>query len=183
MPKLIDMTGKKFGRLTIIKRMSDKYKHTTWLCKCKCGKEKIIRRDSLINGTKSCGCLIVETIKKRMSLPFGIASMRELIRICKASAKKRGYKYELTEKQFIEITKRDCYYCGAKPSKTENKRHVNGIYIGNGIDRINNNKGYTIDNVVPCCKICNQAKHTLTLQEFKDWIVKVYNFQVNVRKV
>ena len=58
----------------------------------------------------------------------------------------------------------------------------NGIYIYNGIDRIDNNKGYTIDNIVPCCHICNQAKSSFTLQEFQDWIEKVYQNKQNWKR-
>jgi len=43
-----------------------------------------------------------------------------------------------------------------------------------GIDRMNNEVGYIITNVVPCCKICNWCKSNLTIQEFREWINKVY---------
>ena len=52
-----DLTGKKFGKLTVIERViiNDKVK---WKVLCDCGREFIIRPDSLISGhTKSCGCL------------------------------------------------------------------------------------------------------------------------------
>ena len=168
MPNFIDLTGKKFGRLTVIKRAGyNKWKQILWLCKCECGKEKIIQRGNLrTGGTQSCGCL-----KK---IKFGLASMRQAINYYKANARKRGYIFNLTEEQFAEITKRDCHYCEAKPNNTVRRLRGNGDYTYNGIDRIDNNKGYTMDNVVPCCKICNQAKHTLTMPEFKDWIKRVY---------
>lgn len=60
MPKLIDLTGKTFERLTVIKRDFSKpnNKKAMWLCKCQCGKEVIVGGDHLRNGhTKSCGCL------------------------------------------------------------------------------------------------------------------------------
>ena len=54
-----DLTGKVFGRLTVISQAaSDKCGHARWLCQCECGKEKIISSSSLIEGsTQSCGCL------------------------------------------------------------------------------------------------------------------------------
>ncbi len=56
--KLIDLTGQRFGRLTIIKRMENKNGHPWWLCKCDCGNEKCVSGDNLRNGsTQSCGCL------------------------------------------------------------------------------------------------------------------------------
>lgn len=62
MAKFIDLTGKNFGKLTIIERVNKpdhiKKKYGTyWLCKCQCGNEKIIKGDSLVRGlTQSCGC-------------------------------------------------------------------------------------------------------------------------------
>ena len=93
----------------------------------------------------------------------------------KNRAKKRGYIFDLTEEQFFSLTQKDCYYCGAKPNNISKYLGCSGDYLYNGIDRINNNGGYTIDNVVPCCKICNMAKNNLTLQEYKDWIKRSYN--------
>lgn len=62
MGKLIDITGKKFGRLTVIKRVgSNKQGQSTWLCKCDCGNEKVVVGAALRRGyVKSCGCLVME---------------------------------------------------------------------------------------------------------------------------
>jgi hypothetical protein len=48
-----------------------------------------------------------------------------------------------------------------------------GVYIYNGIDRVDNTRGYSIDNCVACCKQCNWAKRELPQQEFIDWIHRV----------
>lgn len=54
-----DMTGQKFGRLTVIKyAYSDKHHNAVWQCQCECGNIIEVRGDTLRNGnTKSCGCL------------------------------------------------------------------------------------------------------------------------------
>lgn len=44
----------------------------------------------------------------------------------------------------------------------------------NGVDRVDNSIGYTDDNCVSCCKICNNSKSALDLSEWKKWIEKVY---------
>lgn len=179
MGKLIDLVGKRFGRLIVIKRSypNNKWNEIMWLCKCNCGKETIVNGCNLRSGmTRSCGCLKNEMTGALNRIDFGVASMRSLISAYKISARKRGVKYELTEEQFKEITQKDCYYCGVKPSNVfGHGSSNNGKYIYNGIDRVDNNKGYTMDNVVPCCKVCNFRKKTATLHEFKDWIRKVYN--------
>lgn len=54
MPKLIDLTGMRFGRLTAVRYVGD----SKWLCKCDCGNEKIIVGPSLRRGfSNSCGCI------------------------------------------------------------------------------------------------------------------------------
>lgn len=59
MSKFIDLTGQKFGRLTVIERAKNyKSGQSRWLCKCDCGNEKVIAVGNLKNGhTQSCGCL------------------------------------------------------------------------------------------------------------------------------
>ena len=58
MPKLIDLTGQTFGRLTVIERIPNKWTGgTRWLCQCKCGNTKDILARSLVSKkTTSCGC-------------------------------------------------------------------------------------------------------------------------------
>jgi hypothetical protein len=62
--KLKDLSGMKFGRLTVInlykKQISEKNHHSSWACKCDCGNEDtvIVESYNLQSGnTKSCGCL------------------------------------------------------------------------------------------------------------------------------
>jgi|WetSurSiteA1Bulk_404760.scaffolds.fasta_scaffold00380_20 hypothetical protein len=68
--KLIDLVGKTFGRLIVISRANDYIspsgcKQTKWLCKCVCGKEKIINGRHLRDGkTLSCGCYGKEVSKE-----------------------------------------------------------------------------------------------------------------------
>lgn len=62
--KVVDLTGQNFGRLYVVKQNGLCCGHVTWLCKCLCGKIKIIVGSSLRRGyTKSCGCLRVENCK------------------------------------------------------------------------------------------------------------------------
>lgn len=76
-----DLTGMRFGRLIAVERAGvqnagKRGSKTLWLCKCDCGKEKIVLRNSLVCGqTKSCGCLEKE-VKKTMHLKHGMAKTR-----------------------------------------------------------------------------------------------------------
>ena len=62
-----DLTGQKFGRLTVIERAeNDKNGSTRWLCRCECGNEKIIEGGHLrSHKIKSCGCLLTDVLIKR----------------------------------------------------------------------------------------------------------------------
>lgn len=64
MGKLVDLTGRKIERLTVIKRDGSRNKKAVWLCKCDCGNEIRVLGASLISGnTKSCGCLQREIVQ------------------------------------------------------------------------------------------------------------------------
>lgn len=71
MSKLVDLTGKQFDRLTVIKRAPDYIqsngrKRTMWLCMCECGNYITVDGEHLKSGaTKSCGCLQRELTSKR----------------------------------------------------------------------------------------------------------------------
>lgn len=61
----IDLTGKVFNRLTVVKRVeNNKQGRAMWLCRCECGKTSVVTTSSLLNGkTKSCGCYCKEMTK------------------------------------------------------------------------------------------------------------------------
>ncbi len=66
MSEIIDLTGRRFGRLTAIRIWSMTNRRTYWLFRCDCGKEKPIRSSHVIQGrTKSCGCLNKELARTR----------------------------------------------------------------------------------------------------------------------
>lgn len=73
MRKRMDLKGRRFGRLVVLKRAKDAvaesgYVAPRWKCLCDCGNKKIIRQQRLINGnTQSCGCLRKELSKEHAS--------------------------------------------------------------------------------------------------------------------
>jgi len=62
MPPLKDLTGKRFGRLTVISRCGNTLQgRPMWTCNCDCGEIRNVKGNSLVGGsTKSCGCLNLE---------------------------------------------------------------------------------------------------------------------------
>ena len=66
MSKLIDLTGRQFGRLTVVKRGANKGNVTAWDCVCECGNKVCVAGTSLTRGiTKSCGCYRAAQCKDR----------------------------------------------------------------------------------------------------------------------
>lgn len=66
--KLIDLSGQRFGKLTVIKDSGKRVNHKVmWLCQCDCGNQIEVSGDNLKSGnTKSCGCLRKEKSSKNL---------------------------------------------------------------------------------------------------------------------
>lgn len=86
----------------------------------------------------------------------------------KRAAKKRNIVWKILFEDFVIIVKKDCYICGSQPSNVMKRKDLNnGItkFLYNGLDRVDNNKGYTMNNVRPCCIKCNQIKSNKSLKD------------------
>lgn len=79
-------------------------------------------------------------------------------------ATKKNLEFNIINKDFIMLTKNNCYICGKKYD----------INHTNGIDRINNNNGYTLDNIKTCCGECNYMKKNLNLKEFFNKFISIH---------
>lgn len=189
---VVDLTDKKFGKLTAIKYIGKTgfYKckkygtqkgYHTWECKCECGNTTNVRSSKLRGGTtKSCGCL-KKQVKPKWTLPKGEAAKNLLYSHYKNSADKRKLTFDINKVDFIELTSKNCYYCNAEPSKSvamrqkgsSSGRSLNGDYLYNGLDRVDNNKGYTKENCVSCCWTCNELKKNRNQKDFIDHLRKI----------
>jgi hypothetical protein len=76
----------------------------------------------------------------------------------KSRAEKKCLEFVLNIDEFNELTSKDCYICGKKTTTGHR----------NGIDRFNNNLGYTIENSKPCCGGCNYLKRDYVYKDFID---------------
>lgn len=69
MSKALDLTGKKFGRLTALRRLPNQGRRTMWECECECGNIVAVRTENLRSGhTTSCGCKTREPSKRFIDL-------------------------------------------------------------------------------------------------------------------
>lgn len=73
----------------------------------------------------------------------------------KRNAKQRNREWTIPFDLFCTLIDTPCRYCGNPTQKTKS-----------GLDRIDNERGYTPDNVCPCCTRCNWMKNTMSVKEF-----------------
>lgn len=177
----IDMLGQKFNRFTVISRAETNGKRAYWNCLCECGETKIVMGKLLRNGgVRSCGCLHSEqSPKNAFRLPHGQAARNQLYLLIQREAmKQRELEFALTIEQFEFITKQNCFYCGVEPRQRHPKtiQRLNGCYTYNGIDRVDSDKGYTIDNCVAACGRHNRMKGTMSQAEFLKACEDVVNY-------
>ena len=113
------------------------------------------RKDGLNNKCKECDKKWQDEYDKTPDRRFSVYKRD-------SKKGKRNYEFSLTKKQFMSFWGKKCYYCGER---------INGV----GIDRVDNNIGYEIDNCVPCCGKCNRMKMSMICSEFIDKCKKIAN--------
>lgn len=192
MAKYKNLSNQTFGFLTAIRPMNigqGSKNGLQWLCKCVCGQEVIRRSATLINNKSiSCGCKPART-KQNQSLnteafvPTGARPLKEVglnqvYASYKRGARNRGLSFRLTKQHVADLIEQRCSYCGAQPSNTKRlPGKIARTYTYQGIDRIDNNHGYTVNNVAPCCEMCNKAKRDCSQSDFLEWATRIYKYQ------
>ncbi len=145
-----------------------------------------------MNDKKSCKCCKEEKLLSEFPIERDKRRRKPYLRgECKScrNEKKRGYRrpgpgrwkkykydsnrrnidFNLTLDQFLTFDNKPCGYCGIELDRIR-------------LDRVNNNLGYFLENVVSCCFKCNSFKHTLEEKEFLKHITRVYLYQNNRKK-
>ena len=100
----------------------------------------------------------------------------------KNGAKTRNLSFDLPYNDFVKMIHDNCFYCGAKESN-ELITYSGYKFKYNGIDRKNSDKGYTLDNCVPCCHICNRGKSNLNMTEWIDYLNALVFYRNNLKEV
>lgn len=150
-----------------------------WLCKCKsCGKEKSARLGDIYNHMIPF-ITAAELYATGALLPGNAGLYNYLYRRYKRSADERNLEWQLSLQDVKNLTSANCVYCGSAPSEEALKRKFedNRFMEFNGIDRIDNSQGYTTNNIVTSCYICNRAKSSLSQSAFYCWIKKLIEHQ------
>jgi len=89
-----------------------------------------------------------------------------MYKLYRKSAERRGLEFNITLEDFVKLLKQDCVYCGDTPPMDSGR---------NGLDRVDNSAGYSLNNVVSCCIKCNRMKGKLSRKEYYGHIWKVLN--------
>jgi len=149
--KFIDLIGNKYGKLEVIKRVENNNSNKIcYLCKCDCGKLKIIQGASLKNGrTKSCGCIRNEFVVKK-NTKHNLSNSRLYIvwkNMKERCLNKNCHKYKDYSARGITICKEwknnfESFYNWAY----KNGYDENAKYGKCTIDRINNDGNYEPSN-------------------------------------
>jgi hypothetical protein len=103
-----------------------------------------------------------------------MSAKKALYSVYKHSAKYRGYSFKVNFDEFIILVQQNCFYCDEKPIQVSKSKK--SIFMYNGLDRIDNNKGYELINLRTCCKKCNRAKGERNDKDFFSWVDRCYHY-------
>ncbi len=174
----IELTGKTIGKLLIIGDTGRrKSRRPIWKCKCECGNEIEVLGKYLLNGdTKSCGCITIGNAHNRTGYKELSGSYWAVI---VTQAKRRGIPLEITIEQaynLITFQNWKCKLTGESLKFANNIRDQRKEQTAS-LDRIDNTKGYTLDNIQWVHKEINIMKNIFSQEKFKEWCLKVVNYK------
>jgi hypothetical protein len=154
-----------------IKNKRYKSKMIKIVAKCdKCGQIRTMAPYQYINSINKCQCTKIKD-------EIGVMQRKIIARV-KINAETRRLEYSLSDNTVLKIIKEPCVYCGEKPSNKVKNIKTGYEYSYQGIDRLDNKKGYVEDNIVPCCAICNKMKLDSEWSDFIWHIKKIYDHTI-----
>jgi hypothetical protein len=172
-----------------------------WRCLCECGNLKDLSAHNLCSGNStSCGCLhreqLAERVRAAETEPPWVADMAIYRRKLKSrslhpklkpgsnqfggeTGTVRSIPWHLSIEEYSVLVTGICFYCGAPPSMIPHGKIMGQLgLLKNGIDRVDNDAGYTLANCVPCCTTCNRDKRDRTQSDFILHTVRRYQHLV-----
>ena len=177
MSELIDLTGHKFGNLTVERPTSErKNKNVVWKCLCNCGKITYVISSNLNRGnTRSCGCL--RKARKGPLNPMwtgrGDLSGNRFYNF-ERSAKERNLVFEVTIDFLWELFLKQERKCALTGDFLVLEKHAENL---GSLDRIDSSKGYTKDNVQWVRCDINYLKQNIKDDHFILLCKKVANYR------
>lgn len=124
--------------------------------------------------TEKVGCFEFTTMAGNKEEGAGISALWKRYN---TDSEIRCLRFDLAPTEFFALVKGNCFYCGDEPETrylpSWSIKSCNRSYSANGIDRVDNLEGYTVENCVPCCRFCNRAKTNHTPSYFLAKIAKI----------
>jgi len=154
----IDLSGKKFGRWTVIERRGSRDHSYRWFCRCGCGTERVVQGASLRQGISlSCGCYKIErTIATKtthgLSGTSAYRRWRDDIRKGKEHKLDTGWTPEMEQALYEQQTA--CVLC----------RSIHPLSVDH-VEPISRGHGLYPGNAVILCKSCNSTKSNKPLED------------------
>jgi len=167
MARGIDLTGKKFGKLTVVRLLAQRSssKARMWLCSCDCGGAKIVRKNSLTAGmTKTCGCGAHPNRQNNVNWRGYEEISLDFFTTVKRNAESRGIEFSLTIEYLWNLyiaQNKKCSLSGL-PISFGAKRATTTV----SVDRIDSLRGYVEGNVQWVHKKINIMKNVYSQEEF-----------------
>jgi hypothetical protein len=168
-----DLTGQKYNKILLVRYIGqNKWKCHSYEAQCDCGNIfNVEGSDVKSEKIKSCGC--AKNDKQKAKADYFRSALRVVYAGYRNKAKPRGIEFDLEFEDFRRMCQENCYYCGCGPSNI--KKNAGQEFKYNGLDRVENMKPYVLSNCVPCCYICNQAKHRMTKEYFLSWVKRIHS--------
>ena len=109
---------------------------------------------------------------------------RNALRRIKSDAAAARREFTISLEWFIKACHEPCHYCGRVDQNTLSVRSTSKTtkwivkdFKYNGLDRVDNSLGYTEQNCVPCCAVCNRAKNSMSYNEYMEYIDTLIKFR------
>jgi hypothetical protein len=171
----VDLTNKKYGKLTVLNWSKFIGAHRYWLCRCDCGKEKDIAGTHLISGsTKTCGCSQKENKTRQNNNSwkgYGDISGSFFSGI-RRGAKERDIKFNITIEYLWELFLKQGKKCALSKLEIELPKRNKEKYTAS-LDRIDSKKGYEEGNVQWVLGDINWMKNDFSQKYFIDICKKI----------
>jgi 5-methylcytosine-specific restriction endonuclease McrA len=163
--RVVDLVGRRFGRLVVSKRSSNNGSRVRWMCSCDCGRKRDVFGRSLVSGrTRSCGCYRSEVLRKLKTNPALTDEERELQRGRRVDPRTVEWRRRVYEKDGYE-----CQVCGDS---------AGGNLVAHHKESWDSNKDLRFDvgNGVTSCEPCHKEFHSIfgyggnTVEEWAEFL-------------
>lgn len=150
--------------------------YVKWKLKCpNCKTEEWKFSNTLLGKKHPCKQCYDKSMRRNDEWP---AIKKSFISI-KSNARSRNIDFSISENEYFDIAKENCFYCGIPPAEKLPPKEWQPSAWVHGLDRVDNSKGYRVENCVSCCYQCNWAKRDLSLSEWEKWISRLLEKRKN----